>query len=94
MVAGSLTGFMSGWAILAHSPKPVSGSAQTTATQTTSGSASLPPLDLKSLSPSGSVGSNSPQTSFRNTQPSQPLQALPSSPSQSFNMPRLRSRGS
>jgi hypothetical protein len=96
LVAGSMTGFVSGWAFLAHAGKPASS----TTAATLPAPAVLAPLDLSSLAPNGAIQSNnrgslqaSPQNSlpFSNTPNVQPL---PSTPRQSFNAPRLRSRGS
>lgn len=58
IVAGSLSGFLGGWALLAHAGKPVDGNAAAI-------DANLPPLNLQSLAPSGS-----PAGAF---QPLQPL---------------------
>ena len=80
IVAGSLGGFLGGWVLLAHSGKPISPNSVSVPAGSSS---SLPELNLKALSPSGS-----PTTAF---QPLQPLQSLPST---SFSLPRLRTRGS
>jgi hypothetical protein len=50
MVAGSITGFLSGWVFLAHSGKPVSSNAS----QAGAVQVNLQPLDLRSLAPSNS----------------------------------------
>jgi hypothetical protein len=92
MVAGSIGGFMGGWAFLAHAAKPVASGALQQAAAVT--------LSLPSLAPY--VTTPSPQPQFQAlpplTQPSpqfsQGIQPLPSLPTQQFAMPRLRSRGS
>ena len=48
IVVGSLSGFLSGWALLAHSGKPVSGN-------TTVADVTLPPLNLQALAPSNNL---------------------------------------
>jgi hypothetical protein len=79
--------FLTGWAMLAHSAKPVSASAATSSTTgSTAGPLSLPTLaPVPGLSTFTSGGSQT-------TQNLQPLQIQPSSPFASS--PALRTRGS
>ncbi len=91
IVAGSVTGFFSGWVMLAHT---VVAKPATTATPAaaTSVDPALPPLDLKSLAPQGDVQSIVQAPSQANVQA---LPALPPQPAQSFSIiPRMRTSGS
>ncbi len=97
IAAGSVTGFFSGWVLLAHSyvPKPTATATPPAASSMTTDQA-LPPLDLKALAPQGDVPSvvQMPSQSGQGSQPViQSLPALPPAPSQGF-MPRLRTSGS
>jgi hypothetical protein len=77
--------FLTGWAMLAHSAKPVSASAASTSSSTAG------PLSLPTLAPvpplSSFTGGQAPAT-----QNLQPLQIQPASPFASA--PALRTRGS
>ncbi len=78
--------FLTGWAMLAHSAKPVSASSTTSTAGSTTG-----PLSLPTLAPVPGL-SNFTNGSSQTTQNLQPLQVQPSSPFASA--PALRTRGS
>ena len=80
IAAGSVVGFLGGWALLAHAGKPVSTVSTSTSTAPVVETVTLPPLDFKALEAGGN--STSPQLLI--TQPT----------FQSFGRPRLRSGGS
>jgi hypothetical protein len=98
IVAGSVTGFFSGWVMLAHT---VAGKS-TQATQSVSvasapAGATLPPLDLKALAPQGDIqgvnAATSVQTSNQATSGLQQLPTISQQPAQGF-IPRMRTSGS
>jgi hypothetical protein len=84
IATGSAVGFLGGWALLAHSGKPVAAGTVDTPTINMESSsiapASLPPLDFRALENSGS---------------SSTVQTFAPAPSfQTFSRPRLRTGGS
>jgi hypothetical protein len=79
IAAGSLAGFLGGWVLLAHGPKPVESGAAAANPPAAQVPGPLPTLDIQSLAPDGDVPSG--------------LQPLPALPPQSA-MPRLRTSGS
>jgi hypothetical protein len=78
--------FLTGWAMLAHSAKPVSASAATSTTGSAAGPLSLPTLAPVPPLSSFTSGGSQPAQNL------QPLQIQPSSPFASS--PALRTRGS
>ncbi len=85
IATGSAVGFLGGWALLAHSGKPVAA-ASTPAVDTESTTitipSSLPPINFNALEAQGSSSSGSIQ----------PLMTQPTF--QTFSRPRLRTGGS
>ncbi len=79
IATGSLIGFLGGWVLLAHGPKPLQSSAAAVNDPPANLPGPLPTLDLQSLAPDGQVPSG--------------LQPLPALPPQSM-VPRLRTSGS
>ena len=78
IVAGSVSGFFAGWALLAHAGKPVVADSQPVSVDAPAALPTLPPLDFSANGkPSGL----------------QPLPALPPI-SRNSSLPRLRTRGS
>lgn len=78
VVAGSVSGFFAGWALLAHAGKPVAADSQPVSVDAPAALPTLPPLDFST---------NRAPTGL------QLLPALPPI-SQNFSLPRLRTRGS
>jgi len=78
IVAGSLSGFFAGWALFAHSGKPVATDSRVISADSPAAVPTLPPLDFSTNSASGGL---------------QPLPALPPV-SRNSSLPRLRTRGS
>ena len=97
IVAGSFTGFLSGWVMLAHTVSGSTVQATPVATASAPAAATLPPLDLKALAPQGDIpGVNAAADTQTNNQAQSGLQQLPSisvQPSQGF-IPRMRTSGS
>ncbi len=94
IVAGSVTGFFSGWVLLAHT---VVAKPNTPATPAAAASTdpSLPPLDLKALAPQGDVPSVAQAPSSSGQASAQALPSLPSVSAPSINLfPRMRTGGS
>jgi hypothetical protein len=96
IVAGSVTGFFSGWVMLAHTV----ASKSTTTTQSVASApavATLPPLDLRALAPQGDIQAvntaTGAQTNNQTTNNLQQLPALSQQPVQGF-IPRMRTSGS
>jgi hypothetical protein len=78
IVAGSVSGFFAGWALFAHSGKPVVADSQPISADAPAALPTLPPLNFSTNNaPSGL----------------QPLPALPPV-SRNPSLPRLRTRGS
>lgn len=99
IVAGSVTGFFSGWVMLAHTvvsqpatTKQAAAAVAATDPQPQS-QPQLPPLDLKALAPEGDVQSVIQVPSQPSQTSRQALPVLPAQPSQGF-IPRLRTGGS
>jgi hypothetical protein len=89
IAAGSVGGFLGGWALLAHSGKPVA--AQPPAAQVAP--APLRPQDLLNQAPSQS--SKDDPLGLQPLQPLPPMQSLQPLPStSSFGFPSLRTGGS
>ena len=96
IVAGSVTGFFSGWVMLAHTIVSKPANAAQPASVAAPAQSTLPPLDLKALAPQGDIqavnAQTVPQVSAQTTN-IQPLPALPQQSSQGV-VPRLRTSGS
>ena len=78
IVAGSMSGFFAGWALLAHSGKPVAADSQTISADAPAALPTLPPLKFST---------NNAPTGL------QPLPALPPI-SRNSSLPRLHTRAS
>ena len=85
----SVTGFMGGWAVLAHSPKPAQAS-QADVSQSTA--AELTPLPT--LPPLAPLPSLSQQSQGQSQAQKLTIQPLPSIPQTGFRQPRFRTGGS
>jgi hypothetical protein len=95
IAAGSLTGFFSGWVMLAHTLS----TSQAIATQpvVVSSSSTVAPLDLQALAPQGNIPAVNTSSGLDTTnQATTNLQPLPTFSGQvtQGNVPRLRTSGS
>jgi hypothetical protein len=96
IVAGSFTGFLSGWVMLAHTVSGSTVQATPVATTSAPAAATLAPLDMKALAPQGDIPGVNAADTQTNNQAQSGLQQLPSisvQPSQGF-IPRMRTSGS
>jgi hypothetical protein len=85
ITGASVAGFLGGWVLLAHAPKPAPLQVSTTTTTTTGTTPTLAPLPT--LPPLPSINGSSSTTNL------QPLPALPQ-PQVQMSFPSMRTRGS